>query len=50
MGGYSLEMVTLADAPCCRVFYKQRNNKFFPVSTYAYAMAFSHVSFQTCLS
>ena len=29
---------------CCRVFYKQRNNKFFPVSTYAYAMAFSHVS------
>ncbi|DBB03271.1 TPA: hypothetical protein ACH3X3_010666 [Trebouxia sp. C0006] len=27
------------------VFYKQRNNKFFPVSTYAYAMAISHVPF-----
>lgn len=31
----------------CRVFYKQRNNKFFPVSTYAFAMAFSHVSVYT---
>jgi len=29
---------------CLQGVLKQRNNKFFPVSTYAYAMAISHVS------
>ena len=40
----SISMLNTALPWCCRVFYKQRDSRFFAPGVYAYAMAITHVT------